>query len=145
MHHNLWVLLELKQVLRRGSGNVSLPRMRPEDYEHEEGGYRRVEFDARYVYEISDTMREPLLIVFSEPERAGGYIGEAFANGEDVAVIEVTPREILHRVFRGDRNGLCAVDPVAFSALLAGQVELYEAMSIPVTIGELVTEYFPKR
>ena len=38
MHHNLWVLLELKQVRRRGSGNVSLPRMRPEDYEHEEGG-----------------------------------------------------------------------------------------------------------
>ena len=140
MHHNLWVLLELKQVLRRGSGNVSLPRMRPEDYEHEEGGYRRVEFDARYVYEISDTMREPLLIVFSEPERAEGYIAEAFANGEDVAVIGVSPRAILHRVFRGDRSGLCAVDPVALSASLAGHAEKYELTSIPVTIGELITE-----
>ena len=140
MYHYLWVLLELKQVRRRGSGNVSLPRMRPEDYEHEEGGYRRVEFDARYVYDKSDIMREPLLAVFSEPERAGDYIAEAFANGEDVAVIEVTPREILHRVFRGDRNGLCAVDPVALSAAIAGQVERYELTSIPVTIGELITE-----
>ena len=140
MYHYLWVLLELKQVRRRGSGNVSLPRMRPEDYEHEEGGYRRVVFDARYVYEISDITREPLLVVFSEPERAGDYIAEAFANGEDVAVIGVTPREILHRVFRGDRNGLCAVDPVALSAAIAGQVEHYELTSIPVTIGELITE-----
>jgi len=41
MYHYLWVLLELKQVRRCGSGKVSLPRMRPEDYEHEEGGYRR--------------------------------------------------------------------------------------------------------
>jgi len=140
MHHHLWVLLELKQVRRRGSGNVSLPRMLPEDYEHEEGGYRRVVFDARYVYEISDITREPLLVVFSEPKRAGGYIAEAFANDEDVAVIEVTPQEILHRVFRGDRSGLCVVDPVAFSAAIAGQVESYELTSISVTIGELITE-----
>ena len=140
MHHHLWVLLELKQVRRRGSGNVSLPRMRAEDYDHEEGGYRRVEFDARYVYEISDITREPLLVVFSEPERAGGYIAEAFANGEDVAVIEVTPQAILHRVFRGDRSGLCVVDPVALSAAIAGQVESYELTSISVTIGELIAE-----
>src|SRR5215207_3999283 len=136
MYHYLWVLLELKQVRRRGSGNVSLPRIRPEDYDHEEGGYRRVEFDARYVYEISDITREPLLVVFSEPKRAGGYIVEAFANDEDVAVIEVTPQEILHRVFRGDRSGLCVVDPVALSAALAGRVEPYGETPIPVTIGE---------
>ena len=62
------------------------------------------------------------------------------ANGKDVAMIGVTPQAMLNRVFRGDRNGLCAFDPVALSASIAGHAERYEWPSFPVTIGDLITE-----
>lgn len=66
------------------------------------------------------------------------YVGEAFADGEDIVVINTRPRDILHRVFRGDRDGLCVLDPPSFSAAVAGEVESYELVTASITIGGLI-------
>lgn len=131
--HYYWVLLELEQVRRPGAGNVSLPRLRP-GAEND----RPVEFATRYLCDKSTVTGDLRLMVFSEADFAYGFIGEAAAEGKDVAVIEVSGKDLLHRVFRGDKNGLCVLDPVPLSAMIGGYAEHHHMITPSVTIGELV-------
>jgi hypothetical protein len=98
-----------------------------------------VEFEARYLCERSSVTDELRLTVFTEPEKAHDYAGEKLVGDEeDIAVIEISTKALLHRLFRGDRNGLCVVDPVPLSAAIARYVESHELVGVSVTIGELL-------
>src|SRR5215208_2165759 len=139
----VWVLLELKQVKKRGVGNASLPRMSPEDLldQPDYGLYRPVEFEARYVCDRSSVTDDLRLVVFTRPEKAYDYAGDSIVGDEeDIAVIEVSTNGLLHRVFRGNRYGLCVVDPVPLSAAIAGHADRHELVDVPVTIGELLSD-----
>ena len=78
--------------------------------------------------------------MFTDYGNAGTHVGVLLAEGADVAILLVSARDILHRVFRGDRDGLVVVDPVSLGAVLAGEAERHEIASLPVTIGELLDE-----
>jgi hypothetical protein len=134
MYHHLWVLLELDQIKRPGSGNVSLPRMLPGPE------YRPVEYNATYHYKVSAVTGELLLAVFSEPDNALAHVNVLLLNGESVRVVDVSTRELLHRVFRGDKNGPCVLDPVSVVEVLDDPASRYEIVPVSTTIGDLIGE-----